>query len=111
MARQRGAFWREEEEERLLLIMEEMAAGDRVMPSKHFPNISLFNKVAGRFVVVGFTRTETQCQAKFKKLKYAFGEGAWSDGRGFPQKHRPPFFNILHRLWDRAGLEGEATCK
>lgn len=77
-------------------------AGKTVMPSTHFPNISLFEEATRRLTAEGFERTGNQCRAKFKRLKGAFFEVLECFQGISPHWERPLHFSTLRRLWDRA---------
>lgn len=88
--------------QRLLEILQEAGAGEAVMPSTHLQTAGLFARAARRLTAEGFPRSGEQCRAKFKRLKASFFEALEKWEANPAVKRRPPFFQLLSRLWEQA---------
>ncbi|XP_060118352.1 uncharacterized protein LOC132589624 [Heteronotia binoei] len=81
-------------------------AGERVMPSTHLESLSVFQKVADTLNEKGHRRTVNKVRVKFKRLKASFYDALEDWGCIPPMEGRPPFFDLLHKLWEQGGKPG-----
>ncbi|KAL8186746.1 UNVERIFIED_CONTAM: hypothetical protein K2H54_007050 [Gekko kuhli] len=65
--------------------------------------LSIFEEVAQALREAGYHRSAGQSRAKFKRDKTEFFDALEMHGGVPPIGCRPPRFNLLRRLWDRAG--------